>query len=103
VNFVVGQGKDWSIEIRDRATRALYDPPKLIAVVRKPSGETVHEYGVSLSVERVSVGLYRMSLFLDEAGHWTRRWQAFDVDDNPLECVEHNFHVRPSSAVEPLG
>lgn len=105
--FPVGQARIWRLEIRDAATEDLYDPPRLLAIVQKPSGEsgveTAYEYGIDEEIERESVGRYRMTLHFDVAGSWVRRWQAFDVDDNPLESTERSFRVRTSAAQEPLG
>jgi hypothetical protein len=70
VSIFVGQSLDVTFTCTNRANE-LFDATTLTCRVEKPDGTfTVYTYGTDLQLVRISTGVYRITVTVDQAGEW---------------------------------
>lgn len=78
--YAFGTDVDCKNEIRIYDNNALYDPDTLIAKVTKPDRTiTNYTYGQSSNLIRLSQGIFRLRLNVDQAGKWAVEWTSDGV------------------------
>jgi hypothetical protein len=71
------------------------DPATVTFKVSRPiSGLTSYIYGVGLEITRLVVGIYRITVDLNEEGTWTYRWEA---SGDYSAATEGTFEVTEAS------
>lgn len=99
-SYLVGQKPTFTATFR-LANGDLHDPTTVAAKVRTPSGvETEYVYGDSLELERVSTGVYTLSVLVTEPGDWYIRFMA---EGSLATAEEERFCVTPSAFDNPFA
>lgn len=72
----------------------LTDTNTLTLTVEQPDGTiTTYTYGVGTFITRVSTGVYKATVALEQAGYWKYRWASPFPNTG---AVESTFTVTPS-------
>lgn len=75
------------------ASGAFTDPTTVKFAVLTPSGsETIYTFGVDAAVERLSVGVFELSIDVNEAGEWWVKTKS----TNPQTALEEMFTAKAS-------
>lgn len=70
MSIFAGQSLDVTFTCTDRDNK-LFDASTLTCRVEKPDGtSTVYTYGTDLQLVRISAGVYRITITVDQAGDW---------------------------------
>lgn len=81
------------IEYRHPKTNVLVDPDLVLARVRTPAGQIQ-----TLSVTKVSTGVYSASILATIAGTW---YYVFESQGTAESVSEASFYVRPTKVPKP--
>lgn len=76
------------------------DPTTVKLSVKKPDGtRTTYTFGTDSEVEKVSTGVYRSDLTIDQDGEWLYRW----FSETTAEAAEEKSFIINDSLVEAAG